>query len=181
MSAQDVRGPGAIALLCLRCLAVLAVANVTVGAAVAVVLQLVEDPSNLFGAGWGQGLYLLVVALAVAIVPIALVGFPAGVLTAHLLRGVSRESVHVAVFALVGAVLSVVLMAIFVHLDPIGLGGLVAAVEGAVGAGGARWWTGLAQARRRPVPSGPASDEQVQDALLDAPDVAAQPRTHAQG
>ncbi|GEK22562.1 hypothetical protein CXY01_30820 [Cellulomonas xylanilytica] len=138
---------GVIAALCVRCVAVLTVVN-TVLFVVAVVVSTTLDPQ----AGVSPtAVYILVVGLLVACVPILLVGFPAGVLTAHLLRGSSRERVHVLVFALVGAVLSVTIFATLDYLSVVPWFTLVAAAEGAVGAGGARWWTGRMHARRAPI------------------------------
>lgn len=143
MIAPTVRGPGAIAALCLRCLVVLAVGNLLVLGIALLVLGQQAGGSDLT-------VYLVYFpyVLLVAVFPIALAGFPAGVLTAHLLARERREWVHVLVFALVGGVLSVAICSIW------GLGmtgawyALVAAAEGVVGAGGARWWTGRAHARR---------------------------------
>jgi len=143
VSAPDVRGPGVIAALCLRCLVVLAGVNV-VGLGVGAVAVGQERT----GSGLMVALVYLPFALLVAIVPVGVAGFPAGVLTAHLLAGVRREWVHVLVFALVGAVLSVALCAWWGLFQIAGWSWLVAAAEGAVGAGGARWWTGRARARR---------------------------------
>lgn len=139
---MNVRGPRAIAALCLRCLAVLTVVNLVAFAVLGVISHL-HDPV----AGVPSiGVYILVVGLLVAIVPIAAVGFPMGVLTAHLLQGSTREWVHVTVFALVGAVLSVTLFGMLNYLSVVGWYALVAAAEGALGAGVARWWTGRVHA-----------------------------------
>ena len=141
---MSVRGLGPIAALNLRCLAVLAVLN-PVGLLVA---HLLSDPGDVLGSITPGALYLSVVVLLVACVPVWLVGYPVGVLTAHLLQNVTREWVHVLVFALVGAVLSVVILGTLGILR----GGLwftgVGAAEGFVGAGVARWWSGRVQARR---------------------------------
>ena len=141
---MNVQGAGPIAALNLRCLAVLAVVNVTVVA----VAPLLSRSPYVWGDQTPVVVYMLVVALVVACVPVWLVGYPVGILTAHLLRNEPRERVHVAVFALVGAVLSV---ACFGSLGSIGTFGWVlpaVAAEGAVGAGVARWWSGLVRARR---------------------------------
>ena len=69
-------------------------------------------------------------------------------LTAHLLADERREWVHVLVFALVGGVLSVALFAWWGVLGLAGWSWVVAFAEGVVGAGGARWWTGRAHARK---------------------------------
>lgn len=155
---MTVRGPAAIFLLCVRCFVVLVAVNATV----VVGVQLITDPTTLSGSGVG---FLVYVAL-VAAVPIGVVGFPAGVLTAHLLRRSRSELVHVAVFALVGAVLSVAICLAVGLVDPAGPQALLAAAEGAVGAGGARWWSGWATARRERRPATPTA-EQVEDAQLD--------------
>ena len=141
---MNVRGPGPIAALNLRCLAVLAVVN-PIGLVVA---QLLSEPGDLLGNVTPQALYLIVVVWLVACVPVWLVGFPAGVLTAHLLRKVTREWVHVAVFALVGAVLSVTILGMLGLLRGELWFTAVGAAEGFVGAGVARWWSGRGQARR---------------------------------
>jgi hypothetical protein len=139
-----VRGGRAIATLCLRCLAVLTVVNVTAFVVLGVVSHLNDPVAGVPS----SGVYILVVGLLVACVPLALVGFPMGVLTAHLLQGSTREWVHVTVFALVGAVLSVILFAMLNFFSVVPWYALVAAAEGAIGAGGARWWSGRAHARR---------------------------------
>ena len=94
-------------------------------------------------------LIVLVLALPIAGAVIWLVGYPAGVLTAHLLTRSESENVHVLTFAAVGAVLSTALLAI-VSRDPVVLG--VAALEGALGAGLARLWSGHAHRRGARVP-----------------------------
>jgi hypothetical protein len=141
--APDVRGPGAIAVLCLRCVAVLALANL-IGLMIALLVWGRE------ASGSGLMVYLVYspYVLLVALFPIALVGFPAGVLTAHLLARERLEWVHVLVFALVGGVLSVTICSFGGFYATGGWWVLVAAAEGVVGAGGARWWTGRARARR---------------------------------
>ena len=140
MSASDVRGAGALAALCLRCLVVLVAVNPL---ALLVLLAVSGDTET--------ATYILAYlpyVLLVAAFPVALVGFPAGLLTAHLLADVPKERVHVLVFALVGGILSVALCAWWGLFQIAGWSWLVAAAEGAVGAGGARWWTGRARARR---------------------------------
>lgn len=141
---MSVRGPRAIAELCLRCMGVLVVVNVVAVVVLAVVTRL-QDPA----AGIPSiGIYILVVGLLVACVPVALVGFPIGLLTAQLLQGTTREWVHVTVFALVGAVLSVTLMGMFAFMQATPWFALVALAEGALGAGVARWWSGRVEARQ---------------------------------
>ena len=153
MSAPGVRGGGAITALCLRCLAVLAVVNAT-----ALVVALLVGGTG----AWddvSSGFYLLVVALLVACVPVGAVGIPAGILLANLLQSSSREWVHIAAFAVVGAVLSLTLCAMVNLLAANPWFALVAAAEGAIGAGVARWWTGRVHLRRQ-------AWSDVQDAAL---------------
>jgi hypothetical protein len=144
VSAPGVRGGGAITALCLRCLAVLAVVNAT-----ALVVALLVS-GNGASDDVPSGFYLLFVALVVACVPVGVVGIPAGLLLANLLQSSSREWVHVAAFAVVGAVLSVTLCAMVNLLAASPWFVLVAAAEGAIGAGVARWWTGRVHLRREP-------------------------------
>lgn len=104
VDASAVRGPAAIAAVCGRCVGVLAIGNVVVPVVGAVAT------GNAIAAGFV--VYVAGLAWMIALVPVALVGWPAGLLTAHLLRGQSRERVHVLVFALVGAVLCPALLAL---------------------------------------------------------------------
>ena len=139
VGAGAVRGPRAIASLCARCLVVLVVVN----AGVAVAWGATQGTSGVLVA-----LYFFVLAIPVALVPIAVVGWPAGLLTAHLLRREPREWVHVVVFALVGAVLCLLIIGRMWHMTTWSvLSVLGALAEGAAGAGGGRWWAG--HARRR--------------------------------
>ncbi|WP_456786932.1 hypothetical protein [Cellulomonas sp. P5_C5] len=141
MSASDVRGAGAIAALCLRCLVVLVAVNPL---ALLVLLAVSGDTETAT-----HILAYLPYVLLVAAFPVALVGFPAGLLTAHLLAGVPKERVHVLVFALVGGILSPALCAWWGLLGMPAWAWIVAAAEGVVGAGGARWWTGRVRAGRQ--------------------------------
>jgi uncharacterized transporter YbjL len=137
-------------MLNLRCLVVLAVVN-----AVPAVVGAVLSQSTIT-------ITVAAYAVLVAVVPVAVVGFPAGVLTAHLLRDERRELVHVAVFAVVGALLAALLL-----LPVAGVSGwiVLGLVEGALGAGGARWWSGRAhKAYARPRLRSP----EPEDALIDA-------------
>ncbi|WP_315097807.1 hypothetical protein [uncultured Cellulomonas sp.] len=137
---MSVRGAGPIAALCLRCLVVLAAVN----GALLLALQGIRSPSVVSP----SSLYISFLALLVTAVVIGLAGFPFGVLIGHLLRNQPRERVHVIVFAVVGAVLSVTICAMWNLLSAVPWYALVAAAEGAVGAGVARWWTGRVHARR---------------------------------
>ncbi|WP_028047307.1 hypothetical protein [Cellulomonas sp. URHE0023] len=156
VDAGAVRGPRAILEVCLRCLGVLAVVNIPAVAVVGLVAGLRGANDGLVGEGLraavGGSVYAGM-AWVVAIIPVMLVGWPAGLLTAHLLRRQRREWTHVAVFALVGAVLCPVMIAFAQALGGNSVGGplvlvLAAVGEGALGAGGGRWWTGRGRRRR---------------------------------
>ena len=150
---NPVRGARRIAGLCLRCLAVLTVANllvVLVGAAMgndgALAAALVFYP------------YVLLVAAVL----IAVIGFPAGLLVSHLMRAQPDERLHVLAFAIAGALLSVAICTTWAQLSGSPwFGLLVAAAEGALGAGGARWWSGRPRRAR-----GAPTDEDVEDAAV---------------
>lgn len=143
---MSVRGPRAIAMLCVRCLAVLVVVNL-----VALVVAYAVLGSEVAGGSIVPValVYFPAVAIIAALL-IAVVGFPAGLLTAWALSVQGRERVHVLVFALVGAGLSTALCASWSMVGITGWAWVVAAAEGAVGAGGARWWQGRAHARAVP-------------------------------
>jgi hypothetical protein len=140
-------------MLCLRCVVVLAVVN----AAVALVVGTATG-----ALAWGVVVALL--AALVACIPVALVGYPAGLLTAGLLRRTEHEWVHVVVFAAVGAVLAPLIMTAWHSGVEIGA---AAAVEGAIGAGGARWWSGRAHLRVATRPAR-APRREPEDALVEA-------------
>jgi len=118
------------------------------------------------------GFYVAFAAICAG--PVLVVGIPAGLLLARLMRGVPSERVHVAAFALVGAVLAgpvLLLMLARVSSGPIVWDELwcvlaIATVEGAIGAGGARWWTGRRARRSRSGddlrPMDPVQDESEQ-------------------
>lgn len=93
-------------------------------------------------------LLVLAVMSWVAVVPVVVVGWPLGVLTAWLLTRVRRESRHVLVFAAVGAVAAVVLARVGATVPAGGATVAVLAVEGALGAGGGRLLLGVARRRR---------------------------------
>ncbi|MDM7830905.1 hypothetical protein [Cellulomonas edaphi] len=150
-----VRGVAAIAMLNLRCVAVLLMVNVLVGAVGA-----------FLGSGT-TGIQVAVLFVLIACIPVALVGFPAGLLTAHLLRHVRREWVHVAVFAAVGAALAALMIGVWGHSVALAV---IGAVEGTLGAGGARWWSGNAHARAalaRPRLPRPEPEDALVDAQLE--------------
>jgi hypothetical protein len=141
VDAFAVRGPRAVTSVCVRCAGVLAVVNFTLATAAGLVA------GGASGAGWGFEVVTL--AWLFALLPIAVVGWPAGLLTAHLLRRQPSERVHVLVFALVGAVLCPALLV--AGGLPVGSSqwlAVLAVAEGALGAGGGRWWTGRVRRRR---------------------------------
>ena len=143
---MSIRGPRAVAVLCARCLAVLVVVNlIGLSGAYAVL-----GPDGASVSAVSAALAYFPAVGIVAAFLIAVVGFPAGLLTAQVLSGERREWVHVLVFALVGAVLSTALCASWSMLGTDAWSWIVAAGEGAVGAGGARWWSGRAHARAAP-------------------------------
>lgn len=161
--AAPIHGWGKVALLNLRCWVVLAALNVVP----ALVIALAP------GGTVTGNLILLSMALLVAGVLILTVGYPAGVLTAHLLRRNTSERAHVLTFAAVGAALSTAILLVFLS-DSIGYGVElieliflgVAATEGALGAGLARLWSGRTHWRRRQMSETPparfdASDKGV--------------------
>jgi uncharacterized membrane protein len=138
-------------MLCLRCAVVLAVLNVLAGFVLRAEF------------GWA----LALVATLVSCVAIALVGWPAGMVTAWLLRGSRRESIHVLAFAAVGAAIGPLVVVPLTNGWHANVAiGAVAAAEGAVGAGTARWWSGRAHARAATrQPSAPRPEPE--DALID--------------
>jgi len=71
-------------------------------------------------------------------------GWPGGMVTAHLMRRHTSERRHVAAFAATGAVLGAAVLLVIGSAGP----AAVWAVVGAVSAGGARAWTGHARRRR---------------------------------
>ena len=117
----------------------------------------------------GSVLLVAPFVVLVAAVPVLLLGYPAGRLLSELLKDEPRPGVHVLAFSLAGAVLSVAICAavgMMSATDPgwgLALAVAVAAAEGAVGAGGARWWSGKPPRRRRY-----PSDEEVEDQAVAA-------------
>ncbi|WP_051275082.1 hypothetical protein [Cellulomonas sp. URHD0024] len=106
---------------------------------------------NLPLVAWLAGFYLLLVVICALAVYV--VGLPAGLVLARLLRNIADERVHVAVFALTGACLSVglcVALGVEFWSSRAWLILPVAAAEGVLGAGGARWWSGRPARRVTP-------------------------------
>lgn len=93
------------------------------------------------------GLTLAVVSW-VAVVPVLVVGWPLGLLTAWLLAREPREARHVLAFAVVGAVAAVLLGLVGVTSTPDSVMLLLLAAEGALGAGGGRWLLGRSRRAR---------------------------------
>lgn len=137
-----VRGPAAVAGVAAWCALALIAVNV-VGGALAML-----QPWWPVVASAG---FFLALASVVAVVPVAVVGWPVGLLTAWCLRHEAREARHVLVFALVGAGTALALWAAGLGggLDAAALQVLpVFVVEGALGAGAGRWAAGAARRRR---------------------------------
>ncbi|WP_019134866.1 hypothetical protein [Cellulomonas massiliensis] len=151
--------PGQVGLLNLRCLAVLAGGN-GVLALVGVALG-----SGSGGDDTGAVLYILGLALLIAAGVVAVVGFPAGLLVARLLRG-RGDGAHLLAYAVTGAVLAPLLVALVGWTSPGVLGAF--ALEGLAGAGGGAAWT-LHRLRRPRPPRVPRTvpDELVEDAEAD--------------
>ena len=155
--AMSSRAEGArlAAAVCGWCLAVLLAVNLAVALCLVVVEELVRSAQSEVASGLGATAYILVLAVGVAIVPVAVVGFPAGWLLAVRLRHRSERD-QVLAWALAGATLSVGLMV--ASGARFGDGGVgepgwlaVLAAQGAVGAGGGRAvvaWRRARQARR---------------------------------
>lgn len=150
-----VRGPVRIALLCVLCLGVLVTTDLAVLGVLAAAHPL--DLSTSTGAPvWlsqlQAGLYLVGVGAVVAVVPIACVGWPAGLLLSWLLRRRRREAEHVLWFAGVGAVLAPACLLPYFGVGDGARAGwavlLYAAVHGAIGAGGGRLLAGVVVRRR---------------------------------
>lgn len=164
MSAAPIRGIGAITFLNLRCIAILGVVNLTVFVVVTAAIGGDTD-GWLAGTAIGFAAGFLPFAVLVACIPVAVIGVPAGLLTGCGLRRAHQEWVHVLVFAVVGAGLSVaIMMALGAGIDA----AWWASLEGALGAGGARWWSGATYRRTRRSGAGGTTDEQVEDAAVDA-------------
>ncbi|MDC7122653.1 hypothetical protein OMK64_14025 [Cellulomonas fimi] len=147
-----VRGPARVALLCALCwVVVVGLTLVAVLVSVAATgFRAAAGATGLEVASVSTALVFLPYLWLTVIVPVALVGWPAGLLTAWLLRRRPREVEHVAVFAAVGAVLALVLLRPWTSgpwPDALGAGVLVA-LAGAGGAGGGRWWAGAVLRRR---------------------------------
>ncbi|WP_148076671.1 hypothetical protein [Cellulomonas sp. PhB150] len=147
-----IRGWGPIGMLNLRCVVVLVVVNLmtALGAVYVVGIRILASDGVVAGVAMVVYLAIHVVELPVPIVAVgavvAGVGIPAGVVAGRALRGEAHEWVHVLAFAAVGAVLAAAIcsaVAAAIHID-LGVAAAWAALEGAVGAGGARWWSGAA-------------------------------------
>lgn len=117
--------------------------------------------------GLGTGVRIVALAYAVHVAATFLLGWPAGTLTAHLVRHRSSETAHVLAFAACGAALGVLtplLLTALVERSSVtlalGMATVLAVVYcpvGAAVAAAARAWSGWAHRRRRraspPVPS----------------------------
>lgn len=122
------------------CALVLVVVNTAAGLAAVTLPQLREELGSLG--------VVLAVASWIAVAPVLVVGWPLGVMTSWALQRERRESVHVLVFAAVGAVAAVVLGLVGRTLVLDATVALLLAVEGALGAGGGRFLLGRARRAR---------------------------------
>lgn len=155
-----VSGPRAVTAVTGWCAVVLVAVNVPLG-------MLLMLTGGVWPAAASLG-YVLALAAFVALVPVAVVGWPVGWLTARVLRPVDRERTHVAAFAGVGAVTSVALLVVPTLGGgwPVGVGwGLVLlyAAEGALGAGGGRWLAGRVRRRRADAGARPCTHDDRED------------------
>ncbi|QHT54966.1 hypothetical protein GXP71_01910 [Cellulomonas sp. H30R-01] len=147
-----VRGPARVALLCALCWTVLLGVTLVSGV-VATALTAWRTAAGGGGADVASAsasLVLVPFVALTAIVPVAVVGWPVGLLTAWLLRRRPREAEHVLAFAAVGAVLAVGLLPSWASgaWPAAGAAGALVALVGAGGAGGGRWWAGAVLRRR---------------------------------
>lgn len=138
----DTRVVGARAVLevCLRA------ALLLLGAAVLlyVVFLAVEQPAPDDAVDAGTAAAIIAMMYGLHLVALAVLGWPGGLLTAHLLRHEASEARHVAGFAVAGAALGAAVLLVAGAPGP----AAVWAVVGAVSAGGARAWTGHARRAR---------------------------------
>ncbi|UZN04600.1 hypothetical protein [Cellulomonas sp. S1-8] len=142
LAPDDARVVGARPVLevCARAAVILLVGAVVLYVGYVVVER--PAPGDAIDAGTAAGIVALMYGLHLA--ALLVLGWPGGLLTAHLMRHDASEARHVAAFALAGAVLGAAVLLVA------GLAGaaVVWAVVGAVSAGGARAWTGHARRRR---------------------------------
>lgn len=135
-----VRGPRAVLEVCVRAAVILLVAAVVLYASYVVIEK--PGPDDVVDAGTAAGIVAAMYGLH--LVALAALGWPAGVLVAHLLRASTSEGLHVAAFTLTGAVLGAVVLLVVGTAAP----AAVWAAVGGVTAGAARAWTGRARRRR---------------------------------
>ncbi len=162
---HPVTGWGATLDVCVRTAVIL-----LVPAALALAWFAANTPAPEDRVGLGTGVRIVALAYAVHIAATFALGWPAGTLTAHLVRHRTSETAHVLAFAACGAALGVLtplLLAALVERSSVTLAlgiALVLAVVycpvGAAVAAAARAWAGRAHRRRRraspPVPSVPS-------------------------
>ncbi|MBO0900971.1 hypothetical protein J1G42_12410 [Cellulomonas sp. zg-ZUI222] len=138
--AARVVGPRAVLEVCLRAAAVLLVMAAVM---LAVLLAMASRSSD--AAVDAQAAVMVVVLMyGLHLVALAVLGWPGGLLTAHLMRHETSERRHVIAFAVAGGLLGGATLAAWGG----GVAILVWAAVGAAVAGGARAWTGLARRRR---------------------------------
>lgn len=135
-----VTGARAVLEVCARAAVILLVAAVLLYAGYVVVERPTADDT--IDAGSAAAIIAMMYGLHLA--ALLVLGWPGGVLTAHLLRHERSEARHVGAFALVGAALGAAVLLVA------GLAGAAAvwAAVGGVTAGAARAWTGRARRAR---------------------------------
>lgn len=135
-----VRGPLAVLEVCARAALLLLVGALGILAA----FVATEGPSGNEMVDLPTAASIVAVAYGLHLAALLVLGWPGGVLTAHLVRRDGRERVHVAAFALTGLVLGAAVLLV----TPAPAAALVWGPLGAVTAGAARAWTGHARRRR---------------------------------
>lgn len=154
-AAPTVLGPRAAFGVCVRVGVILLVPAALLLATFAAQLPAPDD----WGVDPGTAVRLVALVYVVHLLATFACGWPAGVLTAHLVRDRGSEVTHVMAFAACGAVLGVLVPALLVLLSgpPLGAGpgfgtvamlALVYCPVGAIVAGLARAWAGRAARRR---------------------------------
>lgn len=137
--AVRVVGPAAVLEVCLRA-AVLLLGLAVIGLVVAGVGAAVDGSST---EGFQTTALILGLMYVVHLVALAVLGWPGGLLTAHLVRNEPSERRQVLAFAIAGAVLGAASTALWIAEAAI-----VWFFVGGLTAGAARWWTGRARRRR---------------------------------
>lgn len=140
-------GPHAVLEVCGRAALILLVAAVLLYLTYVVV----ERPTSGDAVDAGAAAAIVTMMYALHLLATLALGWPGGILTAHLLRHETSEARHVAAFAVTGATLGAAVLLVLGQAWP----AVVWAVVGAATAGGARAWTGRSRRRRAVHPAGP--------------------------